>query len=269
MIRVRQGDTVDLTLESPSGNALPHNVDLHAVYGTGGGAAATTVAPGEENAVRFRAEYPGAFIYHCAVPNLDMHISAGMFGMILVEPEGGLPEVDRELYFGQHEVYTDGEAGQEGKHSFDMNAMKNETPTYVLLNGEKYAWAAANRGPIEVQQGERVRVFMVDGGPNLSSNFHPIGNVWSRAYRDGGLPENGDFEAYADKNIQTMTVPPGSCMIGEMETPVPERIKLVDHALSRVARRGMLAEVDVLGDEREDVFDPDAHDTSHEGPQYA
>jgi nitrite reductase (NO-forming) len=269
MIRVRQGDTVDLTLESPSGNALPHNVDLHAVYGTGGGAAATTVAPGEENAVRFRAEYPGAFIYHCAVPNLDMHISAGMFGMILVEPEGGLPEVDRELYFGQHEVYTDGEAGQEGKHSFDMNAMKDETPTYVLLNGEKYAWAAANRGPIEVQQGERVRVFMVDGGPNLSSNFHPIGNVWSRAYRDGGLPENGDFEAYADKNIQTMTVPPGSCMIGEMETPVPERIKLVDHALSRVARRGMLAEVDVLGDEREDVFDPDAHDTGHEGPQYA
>jgi len=269
MIRVRQGDTVDLTVESPSGNALPHNVDLHAVYGTGGGSVATTAAPGQENAMTFKATYPGAFIYHCAVPNLDMHISAGMFGMILVEPKGGLPEVDRELYFGQHEVYTDGDAGQEGKHSFDMEAMQNEAPTYVLLNGEKYAWAAANRGPVEVQQGERVRVFMVDGGPNLSSNFHPIGNVWSRAYRDGGLPQDGDFEAYADKNIQTMKVPPGSCMIGEMDTPVPERIKLVDHALSRVARKGMLAEVDVVGQEREDVFDPDAHGTSHEGPQYA
>lgn len=269
MIRVRQGDTVDLTVESPEGNALPHNVDLHAVYGTGGGSVATTAAPGQENAMRFQAAYPGAFIHHCAVPNLDMHISAGMFGMILVEPKGGLPAVDRELYFGQHEVYTDGEAGQEGRHSFDIEAMKNENPTYVLLNGEKYAWAAANRGPVEVQQGDCVRVFMVDGGPNYSSNFHPIGNVWKRAYRDGGVPEEGNVDAYADRNIQTMTVPPGSRMIGEMDTPVPERIKLVDHALSRVVRRGMLAEVDVLGEEREEIFDPDAGGTSHEGPQYA
>lgn len=268
MVRVREGDTVDLTVENAPENGLPHNVDFHAVYGTGGGAVATTAAPGDENAMRFRADYPGAFIYHCAVPNMDMHISAGMFGMIVVEPRDGLPDVDRELYVGQHEVYTDGDVGQEGHHSFDMDAMRSEAPTYVLLNGEKYAWAAANRGPIEVDQGDRVRVFMVDGGPNLSSNFHPIGNVWSRAYRDGGVPADGDVEAYANKNIQTMKVPPGSCMIGEMDTPVPERIKLVDHALTRVVRRGMLAEVDVVGEENEEIYDPDAHDTSQEGPQY-
>jgi nitrite reductase (NO-forming) len=109
---------------------------------------------------------------------------------------------------------------------------------------------------------------MVDGGPNYSSNFHPIGNVWSMAYRDGGLPEDGDFEGYADRNIQTMKVPPGSCMIGEMETPVPERIKLVDHALSRVVRKGLLAEVDVQGDTDESIYDPDANDSSHEDPLY-
>jgi len=269
MVRVRQGDTVDLTVENLPENAMPHNVDFHAVYGTGGGSVATTAAPGESNAMRFRAEYPGAFIYHCAVPNLDYHISSGMFGMIVVEPEGGLPPVDRELYFGQHEVYTDQDVGTEGNHAFNMGAMRRELPTYVLLNGEKFAWAAANRGPVEVDQGDRVRVFLVCGGPNLSSNFHPIGNVWHRAYRDGGIPEDGDFEAYADKNIQTVKVPPGSCMIGEMDTPVPERIKLVDHALSRVVRRGMLAEVDVLGEEDEDIYDPDAHDTSQSGPQYA
>jgi nitrite reductase (NO-forming) len=268
MVRVRQGDTVDLAVENLPENVRPHNVDFHAVYGTGGGSVATTAAPGEKNAMRFKATYPGAFIYHCAVPNLDMHISAGMFGMIVVEPKGGLPEVDRELYFGQHEVYTNGNVGQEGKHNFDMEGMRNENPTYVLLNGEKYAWAAANRGPIEVQQGERVRVFMVTGGPNYSSNFHPIGNVWNRAYRDGSVPEDGDFEASAEKNIQTVKVPPGSCMIGEMDTPVPSRIQLVDHALSRVARRGMLAEVDVLGEENEDIYDPDAHGTSQDGPQY-
>ncbi len=268
MVRVRQGDTVELTLENLEDSQLPHNVDFHAVYGTGGGAVATTAAPGEENSMSFQARYPGAFIYHCAVPRLDYHISAGMFGMIVVEPKDGMPEVDRELYFGQHELYTDKAAGEEGHHGHDIESMKAENPNYVLLNGEKYAWAAANRGPVETNVGETVRVFMVDGGPNLSSNFHPIGNVWSRAYRDGGLPEDGDMAAYADKNIQTMKVPPGSCMIGEMEMVVPERIKLVDHALSRVRHKGLLAEVDATGDENEDVYDPDFDGTSHEGPRY-
>ncbi|AQL44005.1 nitrite reductase, copper-containing [Halorientalis sp. IM1011] len=268
MVRVRQGDTVEFTMENAPESGMVHNVDFHAVYGTGGGAVATTANPGSENSMRFRAEYPGAFIYHCAVPNLDYHISAGMFGMILVEPEQGLPEVDRELYLGQHELYTDKDTGEEGHHKFDFEAMADESPTYVLLNGEKHAWAAGRYGPVEVQQDERVRVFMVDGGPNVSSNFHPIGNVWSEAYRDGGIPEDGDLSAYADKNIQTMKVPPGSCMIGEMDTPVPSRIKLVDHALSRVARKGLLAEVDVVGNEDEGIYDPDAMGTSHEDPLY-
>ena len=146
--------------------------------------------------------------------------------------------------------------------------MAAEQPSYVVLNGEKYAWAAANQGPLQVDKGDSVRVFLVTGGPNVSSNFHPIGNVWSRAYRDGGVPTDESLAAYADKNIQTMKVPPGSCMIGEMETPVPERIKLVDHALSRVVRKGLLAEIDVVGEEDEAVYDPDFDGSSHEGPVY-
>jgi nitrite reductase (NO-forming) len=268
MVRVRRGDTVEFTLENLDSNAMAHNVDFHAIYGTGGGSIATTATPGSENEMAFQATYPGAYIYHCAVPNLDYHISAGMFGMILVEPRAGLPAADQEFYLGQHELYTDKDTGEEGHHDFDMEAMANENPSYVLLNGEKYAWAAANRGPLEVEQGDSVRVFMVAGGPNVSSNFHPIGNVWSRGYRDGGLPADGDLEAAAEKHIQTMTVPPGSCMISEMQTPVPERIKLVDHALSRVVRKGLLAEIDVRGDEDEDVYDPDFEGSSHEGPIY-
>ena len=268
MIRVRQGDTVELTLENAPDSQMAHNVDFHAVYGPGGGAVATTAAPGEENAVKFQAKYPGAFIYHCAVPRLDYHIAAGMFGMILVEPKGGLPEVDHELYFGQHELYTDKDAGEEGHHAHNMDAMVDENPDYVLLNGEKYAWAAANRDPLEAAVGDTVRVYLVCGGPNVSSNFHPIGNVWSRAYRDGGLPDDGDLAAYADKNIQTMKVPPGSCMVGEMEMVVPERIKLVDHALSRVRHKGLLAEIDVQGKEDESIYDPDFKGTDHEGPTY-
>ena len=268
MIRVRQGDTVELTVDNLPDNMMPHNVDLHAVYGTGGGAVATTAAPGEQNKMKFQAKYPGSFIYHCAVPRLDYHISAGMFGMIVVEPKGGLPEVDREFYLGQHELYTDKETGKKGHHKHNMDAMVDENPDYVLFNGGKYAWAAANEGPMTAEVGETVRVFMVCGGPNVSSNFHPIGNVWSRAYRDGGLPEDGDFEGYAERNIQTMKVPPGSCMIGEMEMEVPERIKLVDHALSRVRHKGLLAEIDVEGETNEAVYDPDFGGTSQDGPMY-
>jgi nitrite reductase (NO-forming) len=267
MVRVRQGDTVKFNMVNPPESDMSHNVDFHAVYGTGGGSVATTASPGEANGMEFTVEYPGAYIYHCAVPRLDYHISAGMFGMIVVEPEEGLPPVDRELYFGQHEVYT---KGGDGHQEFDREAMKAEDPNYVLFNGEAYAYAADKHGPLAVDRGDTVRVFLVDGGPNLSSNFHPIGNVWARAYRDGGLPES-DVEGAAEHNVQTMKVPPGSCMIGEMETPVPERIHLVDHALSRVRHKGTLADIDVRGEEQPDVFDPSPEtpaDQDEEGPIY-
>jgi nitrite reductase (NO-forming) len=265
MIRVRQGDTVSLTLENPPESQMGHNVDFHAVYGTGGGAVATTAAPGEANGMEFQARYPGAYIYHCAVTNLDYHISSGMFGMIVVEPPEGLPPVDKEFYLGQHEIYTDKGVGESGHHGFSFENMANEQPTYVVFNGEKYPFTPDRYGTLSVEQGERVRVFLVDGGPNYSSNFHPIGNVWSKGYRDGSL------EPPIEKHLQTAKVPPGSCFVGEMETPVPERIKLVDHALSRVARRGLLAEIDVAGEERPEIFDPNpdtAGSEDEEGSAY-
>ncbi|MFB6074413.1 MAG: copper-containing nitrite reductase [Haloarculaceae archaeon] len=261
MIRVRQGDTVSFTLENLSSNSVPHNVDMHAIYGTGGGNVATTAAPGESNGERFTAEYPGAFIYHCAVPNLDMHISSGMFGMIVVEPQDGLPEVDREFYLGQHEVYTDKSAGTQGHHNFDMQSMAAENPTYVLFNGEKAPFTPDVYGPMQANQDETVRVFMVTGGPNLTSSFHPIGNVWTKAYLQGSLAS--DPMEY----VQTQSVPPGSTFVGELDLPVTERIKLVDHALSRVVRKGLLAEIDVAGEERNDIFDPEV-DGPDEGPMY-
>lgn len=265
MIRVREGDTVSFTLENAPDNDLLHNVDVHAVYGTGGGNVATTAAPGKQNAMEFTATYPGAFIYHCAVQSLDYHISSGMFGMIVVEPEAGLPAVDREFYLGQHEVYTDRDVGTEGHHGFDVDAMADERPTYVLFNGEKYPFTPDRYGTLTAKQGERIRVFLVVGGPNYTSNFHPIGNVWADAYRDGAVASE------PERYVQTLAVPPGSCMVGEMDTPVPERVKLVDHALTRVTRRGLLAMIDVRGDERADVFDPSpgkSGDADEEAPIY-
>jgi len=251
MVRVRRGDTVNLTFENPGENDLPHNVDFHACYGPGGGAEATTVAPGNTARLSFEATYPGAFIYHCAVPNMDMHISAGMFGTILVEPEEGLPEVDHEFYLGQHELYTDKRAGETGHHQFDMKAMPREEPSYVVMNGEKYALTPDGYGPMTVETGDTARVYFVTGGPNLTSSFHPIGNVWKELY------PRGSFESTTQKHVETTPVAPGTATVATMEFPVPGAVKLVDHALSRVARKGCMAVIAAEGEQNPDVFDPD------------
>ena len=251
MIRVRKGDTVNLTFENPAENDVPHNVDFHAAAGPGGGAEATMTAPGETARLKFKATYPGAFIYHCAVPNLDVHISAGMFGIILVEPEDGLPEVDHEFYFGQHEFYTDKRAGEKGHHGFDVAAMAREDPTYVVMNGEQYAITPDGYGAPTVETGDTARVYFVKGGPNLTSSFHPIGNVWETLYPEGSLSTD------PQTHVQTKPVAPGSTTVATMNFPVPGPIKLVDHALSRIARKGCMAVIAAEGEEKPEVFDPD------------
>jgi nitrite reductase (NO-forming) len=181
-----------------------------------------------------------------------MHISAGMFGIILVEPEGGLPEVDEEIYLGQHEIYTDKPAGEEGKHSFSFEKMVSEDPSYVLMNGEKYAATGKRYGPAAtVETGDTVRTYFVTGGPNLTSSFHPIGNVWEKLYPEGSLSTE------PQTHIQTKPVAPGSCAVATMNFPVPGTFKLVDHALSRVARKGCMATVKAEGEEKPEIFDPE------------
>ncbi len=240
MIRVRQGDTVSLTIKSSKSNNRPHNLDMHAIYATGGGSTATFVLPGQSKTEKFKCMYPGAFIYHCAVPNMDAHISSGMFGMILVEPYEGLQQVDREFYFGQHEIYTKQPFGKNGLATFDYDAMTREEPNYVVFNGAVNGITSDWLGPAVAHVGEKIRVFMVCGGPNLTSSFHAIGNVWSRCWPQGAIANE------PIKYVQTQSVPPGSCFVGEMDLPVKETIKLVDHALSRVVRKGLLAEIKVV-----------------------
>jgi len=248
MLRVRQGDTVNLTLKNNSKNQAIHNVDMHCVYGTGGGAKATFCPPGGSASFTFQAQYPGAFIYHCAVPKLDYHISSGMYGMIVVEPPEGLPEVDREFYFGQNEIYTDKPGGENGHHRFNFDSMKAENPSYVLLNGGKQAISEKRYGAVQAKTGETARVFMVTGGPNLTSSFHPIGNVWTKAWREGAVLSQ------PERYVQTCQVAPGSCGVFEMEFPVPEDVFLVDHALTRFASKGTLGVIHVEGPEKPNLF---------------
>jgi nitrite reductase (NO-forming) len=250
LVRTRVGDTVDLTIRNHEDSSMVHNVDFHAARGPGGGAEATNVAPGEEAHLRFKVTYPGAFIYHCAVANVDYHISSGMFGLILVEPEEGLPPVDHEFYLGQHELYTNGTTGQKGHHEFDFERMAMEDPTYVLMNGEKYAITPDNYAEMNVRTGETARIFYGVGGPNLFSSFHPIGSVWDEVWEQGALASE------PMRYVQTTPVLPGSACVATMSFPVPGDFKLVDHALSRVARKGALAVVSAEGPENPDIFDP-------------
>lgn len=248
MVRVRHEDRIRFQLSNPEDSNHPHNIDFHAVYGPGGGADDTTIAPGETAEIESRAMYPGIHIYHCAVPNFNHHISSGMFGAILVEPKQGLPEVDRELYFGQHEIYTHSDLGADGHATFDFVAMNKEEPTYVVFNGEPYAFTEDKYGPIQLQTDERVRIFFANGGPNLTSSWHAIGNVWSRLYRDGDLVSD------PARYIETTPVAPGTVTVAEIETPVPGPIRLVDHAVTRAIQRGALGVFEVAGEEKSDIY---------------
>jgi len=182
---------------------------------------------------------------------MDYHISSGMFGSILVEPEDGLPEVDNEFYLGQHEIYTAGEVGEEGHHTFDHDAMMREEPTYVVFNGQAYGFTEDGVGPMQTNTGETARVYFANGGPNLLSSFHPIGNVWSDLYRDG------DLLSEPANNVETTPSHRAPPPPARWSSPSQDRSKLVDHALSRVVHRGALGVANVQGAENPDVYDED------------
>lgn len=249
MFRVRQGDTIDLTLTADKNNQNPHNVDFHSCYGTGGGAAYLNVGPGQTKSIKFEVRDPGAFIYHCAVPNLDYHISCGMFGLILVEPEKGMEKVDREFYLGQHEIYAIKPEKENTVAAFDFDGLLKETAKYVVLNGAFNGFTPQRYGSLKAKQGETVRIYFVNGGPNLISSFHPIGNIWSKFWLQGSLA-NEPFRL-----MQTVQVNPGSCAILEMKLPVPETIHLADHSITRTAQQGLLAFIEVSGTPVPSIFD--------------
>jgi len=245
MIRVMEGDTVELTLVNPDTNAVGHNIDLHAVNGPGGGAGVTNVLPGESKTFSFKALNPGLYIYHCAYAPPWHHIAQGMYGGILVEPAGGLPKVDHEFYVIQGEWYTSAPFGTKGHMDFDNAKAMAEQPEYFTFNGN--VSALTEMMPLEAKVGDTVRVFFGDGGPNVGSNFHIIGEIFDRVY-------TGSPETYI-ANEETWYVPPGSFAAFEFTLNEPGTYLLVDHALFRVAR-GAGGALIVSGEHDESIYSP-------------
>ncbi|MCW9707302.1 copper-containing nitrite reductase [Fodinibius salsisoli] len=243
-IRVREGDMVEFHLKNHPDNKLPHNIDLHAVNGPGGGAESTFTAPGRETVFSFRALNPGLYVYHCATAPVGMHIANGMYGLILVEPWEGLPEVDKEYYVMQSEFYTEGGYGERGLQPFDMDKAIEEDADYVVFNGA--VGSMMNKNAITAQKGDNVRLFVGNGGPNLTSSFHVIGEIFDKVHYEGG--------SRVQENVQTTSVPAGGAAMVEFITEVPGNYILVDHAIFRAFNKGALATLAVSGEEDENIY---------------
>lgn len=245
-LRVREGDTVNLTLHNDATSLHHHSIDLHAVTGPGGGAAATIVAPGESKTITFKALNPGLFIYHCAYPNVANHMAHGMYGLILVEPKEGLPPVDHEFYIVQGEFYTSGALGRQGLQLFDAEAMLDGKPQYIVFNGR----TGSIGNTMNVKVGERVRLYVGNGGVNLISSFHVIGEIFDKVYREG------DLVTEPAKSVQTTLVPAGGAAVVEFRADYPGKYILVDHALSRLDR-GAWGALTVSGEADATIFKGD------------
>jgi nitrite reductase (NO-forming) len=237
-IRVREGDLVEFHLGNHPTSKMPHNIDLHAVTGPGGGATSSFTAPGHSSQFSFKALNPGLFVYHCATAPVGMHVANGMYGLILVEPKEGLPPVDKEFYVMQGDFYTKGKFGEEGLQPFDQQKAEDEKPSYVLFNGA--VGSLVGDKALKANVGERVRLFVGNGGPNLTSSFHVIGEIFDHVYQEGGMK-------LLQENVQTTIVPAGGSAIVDFKLDVPGTFILVDHALFRAFNKGALGMLNVEG----------------------
>lgn len=243
-IRVRQGDTVEFHLRNMPDSKMPHNIDLHGVTGPGGGAASSFTAPGHHSRFTFKALNAGLYVYHCATAPVGMHVANGMYGLILVEPPEGLPKVDREYYVMQGDFYTRGKYREKGHQAFDMEKAIEEHPTYVLFNGMEGAMTGDRA--LTAKTGETVRLYVGNGGPNLVSSFHVIGEIFDKVWFEGGTKYQ--------ENVQTTLIPAGGSAIAEFRMEVPGTYVLVDHSIFRAFNKGALAMLRADGAERRDIY---------------
>jgi nitrite reductase (NO-forming) len=243
-IRVREGDQVELRLANAHSSVVPHNIDLHAVTGPGGGGQATFTGPGGESTFTFRALNPGLYVYHCAVAPMGVHIANGMYGLILVEPAEGMLPVDREFYVMQGEFYTKGGRGQGGLQDFDYQKAVDERADYVVFNGS--VGSLTGERALRARSGERIRIFVGNGGPNLVSSFHVVGEIFDNVYQEGGT--------HLQHNVQTTLVPAGGAALVEFRADVPGTLVMVDHAAFRATDKGALGTIEVTGETLAGIF---------------
>jgi len=245
MMRARVGDVLELRVTNKDSSGMAHNIDCHAVSGPGGGAPATYVEQDETKAGTFRLLDPGVFLYHCAAAPVPAHIQNGMFGACVVEPEECLPPVDKEFYIVQHEVYAEESDDDPSMLEPDYESGLAETPMYILFNGKE---GSLIEKPLLTDQGDRVRLFVANAGPNLISSFHVIGVVFDTVYKEG------DLQSPPARGCGTCILPASGCTMIEFNTIVPGNYTILDHAIFRIDK-GCVGFLKVRGKPVPDIYD--------------
>ncbi len=254
MFRIREGDIVKVTIKNSEYNLHHHNVDFHAATGPGGGGAVSVVKPGESKEFTFKALNPGLFVYHCAVPNMAVHMAHGMYGLILVEPKEGLPAVDKEFYVMQGEIFTTGAIGRQGLQAFDAKKMMNGVPSYITFNGRPNGVV----GKMQAEVGDTIRMYVGNGGVVHNSSFHVVGEIFDTVYPEASMG------GAMFKNVQTTNVPAGGSTIVEFTVDYPGTYVLVDHALMRTDK-GAWGTIEVAGEADPSIFDGDFSEQDNAG----
>jgi len=224
VIHVRLGDTVRVHLSNPTSNKLAHSIDFHSSQ-VAWNDEMTSINPGEEKLYQWRADYAGVWMYHCGSNPALHHIASGMYGMVIVEPREGLLKVDHEFAIVQSEFYV----GQEG-HTTNLHKARLHGPDYVVFNGVADQY---KDHPIEVGTGKKVRMYVLNAGPNEDSSFHIVGTIFSRVIKEGIelTPENkGHYGA------QAVDLAPAQGAIVEFTTAEDGLYPMVTHAFNFVGK---------------------------------
>ncbi|HEU4528957.1 MAG TPA: multicopper oxidase domain-containing protein [Actinomycetota bacterium] len=219
VIRVNVGDTVRFTLTNDSSENLSHSIDFHAAQ-TPWDRDYQPVAPGETLTFDWVARFPGVFMYHCGVPPVLHHISNGMYGAIVVEPEGLEPA--REFVLTASEFYAGHRPNAEGLLEGDVAAMEAAEPSHVVFDGMANRYATM---PLQARPNELVRIWVMNAGPTLTTAFHVIGALFDHVYADGNPTSvlNG---------LQTYNVPPGAGAMFELRIPDEGMYPFVTHSFA-------------------------------------
>lgn len=226
VIRVRVGDTVRIHLINPASNKLPHSIDFHSSL-VAWNDEMTSIQPGEEKLYEFRAEYAGVWMYHCGTSPALHHIANGMYGMMIVEPEGGLSKVDQEFAIVQSEWYL-GPQGQPA--SLEKAGAAAPAPDFILFNG------VANQykdHPIQIATGKRVRLFILNAGPSIDSSFHIVGTIFDRVVKEGVELRVGNAGHYGS---QAVDLAPAQGAFVEFTMAEDGLYPIVTHAFNFVGR---------------------------------
>ncbi len=241
MIRVMVGDTVEVHLKNKSSSKRGHNLDFHAA----GGAALVNAEPGKEAQIQFKATNQGLFVYRSstAAPADIQHIASGMYGLILVEPVGGLKPVEKEFQVVQSEFYM-----KDGKKNdtlvYSSQKVVDADASYVVHNGHMTALVKV---PLRSKVGETDRWFFGNAGINFDSSWHVIGEMLDRVWPEGNVSK-APLES-----IQSTLVPPGGATIGEFKGEMPGTFVSVDHSIFRI-EKGALGLLKIDGPTNPSLF---------------